>query len=734
MTRRTTLLILVLLSLFVGIARSQQLGVPELVRYTVAVPADLREAAPRQFSVTARIYAGDLGGSPLWSERLEATPDANWRISLLLGSTNPIPPSVFAFNSARGIRLPFDDGAETARAALISVPYALKARDADTLGGLPSSAFLTSSFPLSSATVSDNNGRITTSGTTTYTSIQPGAFNMVPKFVSAVELGGSQITDTGLGVGIGNSTPQEMLDIQGRAILRNTARGPAGLWFGSNEPNSLFFGLRTSDPQSPFGFYYGDAWRINFTRDGRVGLGVDSPAAALDVNGGIKLTSGALLFPDGTSLTSASTASLSIVPADASISIGSSGSSTTIAVADKGISTAKLADSAVSTAKIADASITAAKFAPGALGGAGTVTLGSNAFTAEQIVQVNTAFLPAISAVNSSPTDLGNAIYAETDSPDGVAIKAYAASSTGAATAVSAITNAQLGRGSYSQAIATTGANIGAYGVSRSSAGTGVKGETTATAGTTYGVYGQTAGGNHSTGVYGVAANSTANTLEYGVYGLAQGIYGIGVLGFADNAAIGGGSPIGVVGWVDSTYGVAGQFVNTAATGNILLAQNSGGNVWRVDVAGNQYMSGTVHTGGADFAELIESLDAARPYGPGDVLVIATTGDRRVELASEPYSTRVLGIFATKPGILASRDAVDSGGNRIPVAMLGIVPAKASAENGAIQRGDLLVTAATPGHVMKATDRPRFIGAIVGKAMQPLDSGTGVIEIAVTLQ
>jgi hypothetical protein len=35
---------------------------------------------------------------------------------------------------------------------------------------------------------------------------------------------------------------------------------------------------------------------------------------------------------------------------------------------------------------------------------------------------------------------------------------------------------------------------------------------------------------------------------------------------------------------------------------------------------------------------------------------------------------------------------------------------------------------------MRATDRQRFVGAVVGKAMQPLDSGTGVIEIAVTLQ
>ena len=70
----------------------------------------------------------------------------------------------------------------------------------------------------------------------------------------------------------------------------------------------------------------------------------------------------------------------------------------------------------------------------------------------------------------------------------------------------------------------------------------------------------------------------------------------------------------------------------------------------------------------------------------------------------------------------------------IPVAMIGIVPVKASTENGPIQRGDLLVSATTPGYVMRATDRQRLVGAVVGKAMQPLDSGMDLIEIAVTLQ
>lgn len=70
----------------------------------------------------------------------------------------------------------------------------------------------------------------------------------------------------------------------------------------------------------------------------------------------------------------------------------------------------------------------------------------------------------------------------------------------------------------------------------------------------------------------------------------------------------------------------------------------------------------------------------------------------------------------------------------IPLAIVGIVPCKVSAENGAIEAGDLLVTASIPGHAMKGTGRSRMIGAIVGKALEPLKQGTGIVLGLVTLQ
>jgi hypothetical protein len=122
-------------------------------------------------------------------------------------------------------------------------------------------------------------------------------------------------------------------------------------------------------------------------------------------------------------------------------------------------------------------------------------------------------------------------------------------------------------------------------------------------------------------------------------------------------------------------------------------------------------------------------------HGPGDLLIVDTTGKRQLKLSSEPYSTLVAGIYSTKPGVLATAHKMnETAFNEIPLAIVGIVPCKVSAENGPIKSGDLLVTSSTPGHAMKGTDRTRMLGAVVGKALEPLAEGKGIIQVLVTLQ
>lgn len=137
---------------------------------------------------------------------------------------------------------------------------------------------------------------------------------------------------------------------------------------------------------------------------------------------------------------------------------------------------------------------------------------------------------------------------------------------------------------------------------------------------------------------------------------------------------------------------------------------------------------------GGDYAEAVNASGSKKAYEPGDVLVLASDKNGNVEKSSEAYSTMVAGIYATKPGVIGRRESLTKDSNDLPMAMVGIVPTKVSAENGPIHQGDLLVSSSRAGYAMKGTDRSRMLGAVIGKAMGSLDAGDGVIEVLVTLQ
>lgn len=137
---------------------------------------------------------------------------------------------------------------------------------------------------------------------------------------------------------------------------------------------------------------------------------------------------------------------------------------------------------------------------------------------------------------------------------------------------------------------------------------------------------------------------------------------------------------------------------------------------------------------GGDYAESVDVSGDRTRYEPGDVLVISDGDGSDVSKSTQSYSTLVAGIYSTKPGLVGRRQQAVKSDTEVPMAMVGVVPTKVSTENGSIKRGDLLVTSSTEGYAMKGTDHTRMLGAIVGKALGSLDSGTGVIEVLVSLQ
>jgi hypothetical protein len=312
-------------------------------------------------------------------------------------------------------------------------------------------------------------------------------------------------------------------------------------------------------------------------------------------------------------------------------------------------------------------------------------------------------------ATDVSGTNQPFGVVGIVDAPFGAGVAGTATSNASNANAVGVSGRADtlLGIGVLGFTTPMTGNGIGVVGDTNSPDGVGVLGNHPSSAGGGQGVRGQT--------------NSTTG-FTVGTTGAALGTSGPGV---------------GVFGQTYSPNGTGGLFANVAG-GNIL----EGGfgqpetTVFRVDGTGRVFADGGFQPSGADFAESMAVAGDRSKYAAGDLLVIDPAANRRLALAQQPYSTLVAGIYSTKPGMLGTTRKMDEAApkNEVPLAVVGIVPCKVTAENGPIQIGDLLVSSSAPGHAMKGTDRNRMLGAVVGKALEPLPQGNGVIQVLVTLQ
>jgi hypothetical protein len=166
------------------------------------------------------------------------------------------------------------------------------------------------------------------------------------------------------------------------------------------------------------------------------------------------------------------------------------------------------------------------------------------------------------------------------------------------------------------------------------------------------------------------------------------------------------------------------------------------GRIFRVErTTGNVYAAGSFNPGGADVAEYIL---ASEPLEPGDVVELDPHNPKHYRKVREPYSPWVAGVISTAPGFVLGakhlslalsvngegRGEVEPG-ERPLLALLGRVPVKATTESGPIRPGDLLTSASKPGYAMRCVDVTQCEGAIIGKALEALDMGEGMILMLV---
>ena len=219
--------------------------VPQLIKFSgTLLDAQSKPIATGPVGVTFALYAEQTGGASLWLETQNVRPDENGYYSVLLGAetSTGVPMELFATGEARWLGIQVERQPEQARVLLVSVPYALKAGDAQTLAGRPASDFAlanASSLPSVPTTAnsaaksgkSDSASAASASSTSVSKNAAPpvnpnvtgkGVLDHIPMWDTASDIVDSVIFQKSSEIGIGTVTPAATLDVNGKEDIRDT--------------------------------------------------------------------------------------------------------------------------------------------------------------------------------------------------------------------------------------------------------------------------------------------------------------------------------------------------------------------------------------------------------------------------------------------------------------------------------------------------------------------------------
>ncbi|HEX2834369.1 MAG TPA: hypothetical protein VHW00_15270 [Thermoanaerobaculia bacterium] len=175
------------------------------------------------------------------------------------------------------------------------------------------------------------------------------------------------------------------------------------------------------------------------------------------------------------------------------------------------------------------------------------------------------------------------------------------------------------------------------------------------------------------------------------------------------------------------------------AAGNVGIGSENGNDAYKLHVTGNAHFTGSVTADGtlaAKYQDVAEWVPSREDLAPGTVVVLDALRGNAVIASSTAYDTAVAGVVSEQPGLILGQAAAD----KEQIATTGRVRVKVDATSAPIRIGDLLVTSDKPGYAMKsipvqlsgiAMHRP---GTIVGKALEPIESGEGEILVLLSLQ
>jgi len=233
MERVRILVALIFLFFSVTFATAQQTtavgAVPNLINYSGVLKDGSGKVLTSITGVTFLIYSEQQGGAPVWMETQNVHPDARGNYTAQLGSTKPdgMPIDLFTTGEARWLALTVNGGEEQPRVLLVAVPYAMKAADAQTLGGLPASAFVLAT----KAQAGEATARSVSSANQKNSAAPPpvnpsvtgkGVVDFIPMWDSASDIVDSVMFQKSSQIGIGTTSPAATLDVNGRGDVRDT--------------------------------------------------------------------------------------------------------------------------------------------------------------------------------------------------------------------------------------------------------------------------------------------------------------------------------------------------------------------------------------------------------------------------------------------------------------------------------------------------------------------------------
>jgi hypothetical protein len=205
-------------------------ALPRLVRFGGTVKDVNGNPLTGLVGITFALYSEQNGGATLWLETQNVTADSNGHYTVLLGSTKPegVPADLFTSEQARWVGVQVSGQAEQPRVLLVSAPYAFKAGDAETVGGLPPSAFMLASAagaktePAASSSAATPKAKPSAVPPANPNVTGKGTIGFVPMWDTTSDIVDSVLFQKTAEIGIGTTTPAATLDVKGKTDVRDT--------------------------------------------------------------------------------------------------------------------------------------------------------------------------------------------------------------------------------------------------------------------------------------------------------------------------------------------------------------------------------------------------------------------------------------------------------------------------------------------------------------------------------